>query len=212
MGSLSGVFLCSFIVALSGALMPGPLLTATIAESSRHGFRAGPLLTVGHAIPEIVLVCALFLGLAPFLTGTVTTGTISLVGAAILLWLAFGMFRSLPTLALGKRAPAGVSQGRLVVTGMLVSIANPYWSIWWATIGLAWILQAGRWGFAGVAVFFTGHIAADCAWYSLVSFTIGKGRAYFTDKLYRMVAAVCAAFLTLFAIFFIGNGVKKLFL
>jgi len=212
MASLSGIFLASFIVALSGALMPGPLLTATIAESSRHGFRAGPLLIAGYAILEIALVCALFLGLAPFLTDKRVTGVISLAGAAILLWFSFGMFRSLPTLAIGVRLQRESPRSSLVISGILISMANPYWSVWWATVGLAWVLQAGRWGAAGVVVFFIGHIMADLGWYSLVSFSIERGRAFFTDRIYRVVAGFCAAFLRVFAFFFIGNGVKKLFL
>ncbi len=213
MRSLLGVFLASFIVALSGAIMPGPLLTTTIAESSRHGFRAGPLLIAGHAILEIVLIGALVLGLAPFLTGTIVVGAVSLAGAVILFRLAYGMFRSLPTLAIEK-APQrdGPHKGRLITAGILISIANPYWSVWWATIGLAWIVQARLLGTRGVIVFFIGHIAADLAWYSLIAFSIGRGKAFFTDKIYRVVVAVCAAFLTVFAFFFIGNGVKKLFL
>jgi threonine/homoserine/homoserine lactone efflux protein len=212
MASLSGVFLVSFIVALSGALIPGPLLTATIVESSRHGFRAGPLLVAGHAILESALVGALFLGLAPFLTDKLVIGVISLAGAAILLWLSFSMFRSLPTLAIGVRPQRQAPRSRLVTSGILISIANPYWSIWWATIGLAWILQARQWGAAGVVVFFIGHITADLGWYSLVSFSIGRGRAFFTDKIYRVVAGFCAVFLMVFALIFIGNGMKKLFL
>lgn len=31
------IFVSSFIIALSGAMMPGPLLTVTIGDSSRRG-------------------------------------------------------------------------------------------------------------------------------------------------------------------------------
>jgi threonine/homoserine/homoserine lactone efflux protein len=40
----------SFVIALSGAMMPGPLLTVTISESPRRGMLAGPLLVLGHGI------------------------------------------------------------------------------------------------------------------------------------------------------------------
>jgi hypothetical protein len=57
--TLLTIFASSFVIALSGALMPGPLLTATISECSQRGFIAGPLLITGHAILELVLVIAL---------------------------------------------------------------------------------------------------------------------------------------------------------
>ena len=210
MTTLFGIGVTSFIVALSGALMPGPLLTATIGESSRAGPRAGPLLIAGHAVLELALVGALFLGLAPLLTNITVIAVISCAGGVILFLLAFGMFRSLPTLAIAT-APAVTGHGRLVMAGILMSIANPYWSVWWATIGLAYILQSRNLGFSGVAVFFMGHIAADFLWYSFISLTVGRGRKFFTKEIYRTVVGVCAGFLMVFAVLFLRAGIKKMF-
>ena len=42
------IFATSFVSALSGALMPDPLLTITLSESARSGFRAGPLVVLGN--------------------------------------------------------------------------------------------------------------------------------------------------------------------
>jgi threonine/homoserine/homoserine lactone efflux protein len=94
------IFFSSFIIALSGAVMPGPLLTTTISESSQRGFIAGPLLIAGHGILELALVMALLLGLAPFLQQTSVFVVTAFAGSAILLWMALGMFRSLPSLRL----------------------------------------------------------------------------------------------------------------
>jgi threonine/homoserine/homoserine lactone efflux protein len=208
--ALFGIAISSFIVALSGALMPGPLLTTTVGESSRHGPRAGPLLMAGHAILELALVIALFLGLAPLLAERQVKAGVSIAGSAILLWLGGGMLRALPALSIQPQAAPVKRQGRLVATGILVSLSNPYWIIWWATFGLACILQSQKWGFTGIAAFFIGHIAADFSWYSLVSFSVGKGRAFFTDTIYRVVVGVCAVFLLVFAGWFLYKGISDL--
>jgi threonine/homoserine/homoserine lactone efflux protein len=209
MDTLLGIFITSFIVALSGALMPGPLLTATIGESSRHGSAAGPLLMAGHALLELALIALLFLGLAPLLKNTMVTAIISIVGGIILLWLAYGMFRSLSGLSLDQEVK--LTQGgkrRLVAAGILVSLSNPYWTIWWATIGLAYILQAQMFGITGVIVFFIGHILADFAWYSFISLTVGSGRKMLTPIIYRGVVVVCALFLVGFAAWFLVGGIR----
>jgi threonine/homoserine/homoserine lactone efflux protein len=209
MDTLLGIFITSFIVALSGALMPGPLLTATIGESSRHGSAAGPLLMAGHALLELALIALLFLGLAPLLKNTMVTAIISIVGGIILLWLAYGMFRSLSGLSLDQEVK--LTQGgkrRLVAAGILVSLSNPYWTIWWATIGLAYILQARMFGITGVIVFFIGHILADFAWYSFISLTVGSGRKMLTPIIYRGVVVVCALFLVGFAVWFLVGGIR----
>lgn len=210
--SLIGIGISSFMIALTGALMPGPLLTTTVGESVRHGPCAGPLLVAGHAILEFVLVATLFLGLAPFLTDKKVTGGISLAGGAILLWLAFDMFRALSTLSLKTDGSSKKSHGRLITSGILVSLSNPYWTIWWATFGLAYILKSRLFGIIGVLVFFTGHILADLSWYTLVSFTVGKGKRFLSDTGYRVLVGFCALFLLVFAGWFLWGGIKEFFL
>lgn len=202
------IFVSSFIIALSGAMMPGPLLTATISESSRRGFIMGPLLIVGHGILELALVLALLLGLAPFLQQPAVFVATALAGAAILLWMAFGMFRSLPSLRLSWEGEHK-RQNHPVVSGILMSVANPYWIIWWATIGLGYILYSWRFGLWGVAFFFAGHILADLVWYSAVAAAVSRGRRFLTDRLYRGLIAGCAVFLVLFAGYFAYAGFQK---
>jgi threonine/homoserine/homoserine lactone efflux protein len=207
--TLLTIFASSFFIALSGALMPGPLLTATISESSKHGFITGPLLVAGHAILELLLVIALLLGLAPFFQLPAVFVTTALSGSVILLWMALGMFRSLPSLRLSWEGDQK-RRNHPMISGILMSVANPYWIIWWATIGLGYILYSWRFGFWGIAFFFVGHILADLAWYSLIAAAVAGGRHFLTDRLYRSLIAFCAVFLIVFAGYFAYAGFEKL--
>ncbi len=210
MGILLSIFVTSFIVALSGAMMPGPLLTVTISESAKKGFTAGPLLIAGHAILELTLVIALILGLAQFLKQKEVFIFIALSGSAILLWMAFGMFKSLPSLTLEQEAKGGSKKGNLIVSGILMSIANPYWSIWWATIGLGYIIHSMNVGKWGIFAFFTGHILADLAWYTIISVGIWKGKSFFSDRAYRYIIGACALFLVVFSGVFAYSGILRI--
>ena len=205
---LSGIFGTSFVIALSGALMPGPVLTVTISESSRRGFWAGPLIIVGHGILELALVILLLLGLGPYLSKDIVFGIVGVSGALILIWMALGMFRSLPSLRLDLESNAK-GTGNLLWAGMFMSLANPYWIIWWATIGLGYIIYATKFGAVGIIAFFAGHISADFAWYSVVSFGISKGRNFITDRLYKGIIAVCASALAIFSGWFGFMGIQK---
>ena len=207
--ALVTIFFSSFVIALSGAMMPGPLLTATISESSRHGVKAGPMLILGHGILELALVAALLLGMAPILKQESVFVVIALAGAGILLWMALAMFRSLPRLRVDWQAESP-KRDHLVVTGILMSLANPYWTIWWASIGLGYILYSMQYGPPGVVFFFLGHIAADFAWYAVVSLAVGRGRRFFSDRLYRIIIGGCATFLVLFAGYFAWSGIEKI--
>lgn len=202
------IFFSSFVIALSGALMPGPLLTATIGESARRGVKAGPLLVLGHGILELVLVLALLFGLAPLLQRQDVFIVIATAGGAILLWMALSMFRTLPALSLSTTTVTAGGNS-LVVNGVLLSIANPYWTLWWATIGFGYILYCRQFGVWGITFFFLGHILADLVWYSAVSMAVGKGRRFLSDRLYRGVIGACAAFLVVFACYFFYAGFQK---
>ncbi len=208
MEKLTGIFISSFLIALSGALMPGPLLSATITESGRRGWKVGPMFMLGHGILEALLIVGLFLGLAPLLVSNIAFIIIAFAGGGFLIWMALGMFRSLPELSLSsKKVESGSS---LPITGALMSLANPYWIIWWATIGLGYVMVAGDLGFPGVLAFFLGHILADLAWYAFVSLAIHKGRDILPDRVYRWLIAFCAVFLLGYAGYLLYNGVRLL--
>jgi threonine/homoserine/homoserine lactone efflux protein len=99
---------------------------------------------------------------------------------------------------------------RPVIDGIVTSASNPYWSLWWATIGLGYLLLARGQGIKGVLAFFAGHILADAAWYLFVGSTVSAGRGRFTDRAYRVVVGACAAFLVFFALSFGYFGVARL--
>ncbi len=217
----AAIFASSFIIGLSGALMPGPLLAVAVRDSARRGFIAAPLLIVGHGILEGALVALILLGLAEWLKGDAAMAVISLAGGAMLLWMAVGMAREVGTLsapgaeaaagegAAAARADAG-SPARSVLDGIVVSVSNPYWAIWWATIGLGYLLVSRSLGAAGIAAFFAGHILSDFAWYMLVGLAVSMGRGRLSDRFYRGVVGCCAAFLVFFGLSFGYFGVTKL--
>ena len=195
----------SFTLALSGALMPGPLLTMTIAEVTRRGFLAGPLLICGHSILELVLVGAILLGLGPFLEQPLVLAVIALFGGAVLAYLGVDMIRSAAKLTLQQNeiTTPGALTGHPVIMGILGSLANPYWIIWWATIGLGYLVSVMKFGMTGVTVFFLGHISGDFAWYCLVSYGVSRGKRVLRDESYQAVIRVCGVLLLGFGGWFV---------
>jgi len=197
---LTAIFISSFIIALSGALMPGPVLTITISESTKRGFIAGPLIVLGHAILEISLLVLLVLGFADLINNPALLGIVGIAGGLVLLWISFDMLKGIRQLTLdlssGKSARGGP-----VIAGILTSLANPYWIIWWATIGLGYVIISMKLGFIGVAVFFAGHILADLLWYSAVSLLVSRGRKHISDRIYRGVIGTCAVMLIFFGVY-----------
>ena len=91
---LWGLFATSLLVGLSGAVAPGPLLTAVIGDVARTGFWTAPLLVLGHALLELVTVLALARGLARAIRNPAVLRTIAALGGITLLVLGGDLARS----------------------------------------------------------------------------------------------------------------------
>jgi threonine/homoserine/homoserine lactone efflux protein len=221
MPTLILIFFGSFLIGLSGAMMPGPMLTVTISNSTKQGYIAGPLVVLGHAILESALVLAIGFGLGKLLQIPVVTGFIGIFGGAILLWMGIGMLRTAksdPRLDRGRN-PKSETKGenaksesyvKSVLDGIVTSLANPYWLIWWASVGLALITNAWKNGIVGLLFFFLGHIASDFTWYTTVSTTVAAGKKIMTDSVYRIIIAICGMILIGFACYYSIGGIKRL--
>ncbi|NIQ95688.1 MAG: LysE family transporter [Desulfuromonadales bacterium] len=200
----------SFLLGLSGAVMPGPLLTVTIDESLRRGPLAGPLLIAGHAALEALVVLILFAGAASYIQQPPIFAAVALIGGGVLMWMARGMLRGLPSLRLDL-TPSGRHRMHPLIAGALVSLANPYFTLWWATVGMGYLLVANEAGIAGIVVFYVFHILADLVWYAFIAQSVCIGRRLLTDTGYRRLVGGCAVFLVGFGLFFVYRGLATLF-
>jgi threonine/homoserine/homoserine lactone efflux protein len=211
------MFAMAFVIGLTGAMMPGPVLVATINRSARMGFVAGPLVVLGHAIIEALLVVGIVLGIGAALRKPIVMNPTLIGGGAMLIFLGISIINevrlrkvSLPRGSDPSSVRADESVFRPVAEGILTSVSNPYWMLWWATIGLALISKAGGLGAFGVPTFYAGHILSDLAWYSLVSGGVALGIRYMTDSIYRGILVGCSLFLVGLGALFAYQGASAL--
>jgi threonine/homoserine/homoserine lactone efflux protein len=213
------IFSFSFLVALTGAMSPGPLLTYTIIQSvktRKRGYLMGLWIIMGHAILEMGIIILLLLGFSFILKNILVVRIIGLVGGLILVFFGASIIRdvyrgNIPTGFLNSSTPEDEetanyeSQGleNPIVGGIMISMSNPYWWIWWATIGLAFMIQFDvsfrHW--TKLLAFFLGHEAGDLAWYLIVSTLAFFGIRYLNKKAYYGILVFCAIFMILFGIY-----------
>jgi len=155
-------------------------------------------------------VVLLLLGFSSFLQSSRVIGVIGVCGGIALFFFAFSMFKGLKSLSLDLSHGEGKSTNP-VIAGILTSLANPYWTIWWATIGLGYLFISIKFGLLGVAVFFIGHISADLAWYSAIAFFVSRGKSYISNSVYRGVIFCCALILIIFGGYFGYTGARHFF-
>lgn len=197
----------AFAIALTGAMAPGPFLTVTITETVRRGRASALLLLVGHALLEAALLVGFAFGLQGLLRRPAVSNGLAIVGGAFLLWMGGTLLLDAwrGRVSLQVEGEARPSRFGPVVQGAVVSLSNPYWTLWWITIGLSLASQALAIGPVAVIAFFAGHQMADLAWYALVIQAVHSGRRVLSDRVYRWVIGTCAAFLVYLGAAFLAS-------
>ena len=89
-----------------------------------------------------------------------------------------------------------------LTTGIMMTGANPYFFLWWATIGIVLIYGAAEFGVYGLVIFAIVHWSCDLFWEQLVSYTVFKTRHLWTLKVQKVVFGICALVLIGFGIWF----------
>ncbi|AQQ69794.1 leucine export protein LeuE [Limihaloglobus sulfuriphilus] len=197
----------SFAISCSGAMSPGPVTAAAISHGmkSRH---SGLMIALGHAVVEFPLILLLTAGLDTLVKTDIARTVTGLLGGAILLYMAWGL---LSDIRKGVHAEKAENPGRSpFITGIFLSISNPYFLLWWATIGLGLTTRAIGFGYWLLPVFALVHWLADLIWLELVTFTTNKGAAIAGRKGMTAALAVCAVMLAGFGLYFVIDTVSFL--
>jgi threonine/homoserine/homoserine lactone efflux protein len=203
---LWSLFAVGFILGLTGAMAPGPLLTVTITESAKRGGHVGPLVVLGHGILEIILLILIVFGIGSLLANRSLYTLVSLCGGAVMIWMSIDIIKGLRAYRLTSGTDSSGRGLHPVLAGIVISLSNPYWFIWWLTIGMGYVMFAKGLGVPGILAFFVGHISADLAWYSFVSYSVHMGGRYVSTRALKGVLFVCSIFLGCFGLFFIAKG------
>jgi threonine/homoserine/homoserine lactone efflux protein len=123
--------------------------------------------------------------------------------------------RALLAAVTGRNASVTFADPRsLVMTmaaaGVLVSLSNPYWTLWWASIGTDYLRRALDAGAAGVPVFYAAHVLSDILWLTFVAFVLASGRRLVSAGLYRGLLAVFGLLLLGLGVWSVSTGVGAL--
>jgi threonine/homoserine/homoserine lactone efflux protein len=188
-----------FLIGFTGALAPGPTLVATINASLAGDWKAGLKVSLGHIVIETAIFFLIILGLAslaaPYTIAIAVVGGIALIVFGIM---TISGSRSASLSTSPAQAPSSP-----YMAGLLTSAANPYFWLWWLSVGSALLIQALAGGLLLAIVFMIGHWGADVSWYVFVSTGVAKGRRILSESTYHHVMAACGIFLVLFGMYYL---------
>ena len=198
------------IVTASGALAPGPLSFAILLHGSKGGAWAGFSCAVGHMLVEFPLVLALAFGLLAAANQPVIKSVIGIAGGLGLI--VFGALQIRDTMSAHPTTNQPARRSTLPASGLVLGAAltglNPYFIIWWLTIGSVLIIQALAFAaLLGVLVMYVSHVWMDYAFLTALAHFGKKGKTIVGSKYYRIVLVAFGIILVYYGVTFIFGAI-----
>jgi len=165
---------------------------ANAIYEGRKNKYAGVKIAAGHAIVEVPIIVALFF-IGKFEFPSKLKSLIGIVGGIFLLYLAFTFF---------KNKERKIFKG--IVAGILLSSLNPYFILWWLTVGFTLAIKATYFGLVGLFSLLIFHESCDFSWYGFITWLSNKGAKF--QKVEKIAALLSFSLLIFFGIFFIYSG------
>jgi len=205
---LTKFVLTVIVVTASGALAPGPLFFGLLMRGSKDGARAGFSCAIGHMLVEFPLVLALALGLLVAASQPTIKYVISMVGGVGLI--GFGIAQIYGTI---KNRPeqenmreTGTLAGSSLALGVALTGLNPYFILWWLTIGSVLIVQALAFAaIVGVLIMYAAHVWMDYAYLTTIAHLGKRGKAIIGSRYYKFVLIAFGLILVYYGSTFIVN-------
>ncbi|HUV42055.1 MAG TPA: LysE family transporter [Sedimentisphaerales bacterium] len=188
-------------------MAPGPVTAAAVAMGRRAKY-AGAFIATGHAIIEVPLIIAIMLGMGTVLQSQITQILIGLVGGVVLLVMAAKMLAGSNNDDILRNEHSKTAP---IAAGLILSAGNPYFLLWWATVGLALAARAAQFGIWVFVVFAVIHLLCDYGWLTTLSWAGFKGASLLAGRGRKIVLFVCSAALIVFGLSFIAKATISLF-
>jgi threonine/homoserine/homoserine lactone efflux protein len=192
------------ILSASGALYPGPLFFVTVSHGIKSGTKSGVLFSIAHSLIEFALVMLLALGLLSVANVPAVRLAVGVAGGVALV--VFGAMQIRSSFSYkAEETKRGQSATRsLFLLGLALTGLNPYFIVWWLTVGANLIFISLEFaGLAGVVFMYVCHVWVDYAWLILVSGFAKRSSKILRLKWYRILMAVFGAVLIYYGFSFL---------
>ncbi|MCA9819844.1 MAG: LysE family transporter [Nitrosarchaeum sp.] len=203
MESILDFALVVVIVSASGVLSPGPLFTSNILFGIREGTKAGIKIAAGHAVVEFPLMVLLGIGVLSLGIFPHFRAIITVLGALVLFGFAIFQIKSI----LQKKEISKINQKYgTITTGIVFSALNPFFIIWWLSVGFKLISDAMLiWSLGGIIILFILHVWMDFAWLGTTSYFAKKSSKIISSKIYRLIILSLSLSLIYFGVIFLNE-------
>ena len=203
---LSAFLLEAVLISLSGVIAPGPVTAITVSKGTKSS-HAGAMIALGHGMVEIPLMILILYGFGDILKMTYIKAIIGLLGGLFLLKMGLDLLKGIKRIKIdsvnGPSSP--------LMAGIILTLANPYFLVWMATIGSILIFRSYAFGLLGFTLFMIAHWSCDFLLLYFLSALSFKGGQFFGKRLQQVLFVICGIFLLFFSTKFIYDAAKIIF-
>jgi threonine/homoserine/homoserine lactone efflux protein len=179
-------------ISSSGALAPGPLSAVTAAIGTKEGWKGGFKVSVGHFIVEAPLIffIAFLLSIAAIEN---VMKPLAIVGGVFLL-----IFGYLTIRGASENLEARKSNFSPMFTGILLTAFNPFFLVWWFSIGGTLIAESIiLFGKLGALFLLFSHVWIDFVWLSAIAYFTSLNRLI---RFQKTILVILGIFVILFGL------------
>jgi len=195
------------LLTASGALAPGPLFFVTISHGARSGAKSGFVFSIAHTLVEFTLVMLLACGLLTIANEPIVKLTVGVAGGIVLLVFGAMQIRGSITSNFSENKSGGVATRNLLLIGLVFTGLNPFFIVWWLTVGANLIIISLEFAsLAGVVFMYICHVWMDYAWLTSVAHFSKMGTNVIEFKWYRLIMALFGAVLVYYGLTFLINS------
>jgi len=197
------------LISVSGALYPGPLFFITVSHGIRSGTKSGIIFSIAHSLIEFALVMLLALGLLSVANEPAAMLVVGVAGGVALI-----VFGAMQIRGSFSYKPDEPQDGRgatrnLFLIGLALTGLNPYFIVWWLTIGANLIFISLEFAsLAGVVFMYVCHVWVDYAWLIFVATLAKRSAKILRSKWYRVLMAVFGVVLIYFGFSFLIDSLS----
>jgi len=197
------------LITASGALAPGPLFFATLSHGALSGAKSGLMFSIAHTLIEFTLVLLLAFGLLTVANEPIVKIVFGVAGGIALLVFGIMQIRHSLRFSAGETGSRETAIRKLFLTGLAFTGLNPFFIVWWLTVGANLILLGFEFGaLAGVVLMFLSHIWIDYAWLVSLAHFAKVGMNVVGFKWYRVLMAVFGMVLIYFGVTFLIDSIR----
>jgi threonine/homoserine/homoserine lactone efflux protein len=191
------------VLGLAAGISPGPLLTLVVSETLRQNRKAGMVIAIAPILTDIPIVTASVLVLTKLSGANVVLGTIAMVGALFMGYLAYENIT-----AKGIEISVRQAKEASLRKGIIANVLSPYPYLFWMTVGAPTVLKAFGESFLSAFLFLGGFYLLLIGSKIFVALLVDKSRAFLRGAVYVAAIKALGFILLLLAALFIKDGLQ----